>query len=121
MARAGPAGRAGGEHARSVPSLRLAAAVSFAGVRGAITLAGVLTFPLAMPDGSPFPARALCILIAAGVIILSLAWASISLPRLLAGLTLPQTTATRTRKIASVWRPPRPPCGLCNALRNALH
>ena len=75
--------------ARSIPSLRLAAAVSFAGVRGAITLAGVLTFPLAMPDGSPFPARALCILIAAGVIILSLAWASISLPRLLAGLTLP--------------------------------
>lgn len=75
--------------ARSVPSLRLAAAVSFAGVRGAITLAGVLTFPLAMPDGSPFPARALCILIAAGVIVLSLAWASISLPGLLAGLTLP--------------------------------
>jgi len=55
----------------------------------AITLAGVLTFPLAMPDGSPFPARALCILIAAGVIVLSLAWASVSLPRLLAGLTLP--------------------------------
>src|SRR3954451_707492 len=75
--------------ARSIPSLRLAAAVSFAGVRGAITLAGVLTFPLAMPDGSPFPARALCILIAAGVIVLSLAWASISLPRLLTGLTLP--------------------------------
>jgi monovalent cation/hydrogen antiporter len=75
--------------ARPVPSLRLAAAVSFAGVRGAITLAGVVTFPLAMPDGSPFPARALCILIAAGVIVLSLAWASISLPRLLTGLTLP--------------------------------
>src|SRR5829696_1855550 len=75
--------------ARSVPSLRLAAAVSFAGVRGAITLAGVLTFPLAMPDGSPFPARALCIFLAAGVIVLSLAWASVSLPRLLARLTLP--------------------------------
>src|SRR4030095_6519867 len=75
--------------ARSVPSLRLAAAVSFAGVRGAITLAGVLTFPLAMPNGSPFPARELCILIAAGVIILSLTWANVSLPRLLTGLTLP--------------------------------
>src|SRR4051794_33903514 len=75
--------------ARSIPSLRLAAAVSFAGVRGAITLAGVLTFPLAMPDGSPFPARALCILIAAGVIVLSLTWANVSLPRLLTGLTLP--------------------------------
>src|SRR3954453_9778077 len=74
---------------RSVPSLRLAAAVSFAGVRGAITLAGVLTFPLAMPNGSAFPARALCILIAAGVIVLSLTWANVSLPRLLTGLTLP--------------------------------
>src|SRR5690349_24894605 len=82
-------GLRGRGEARSVPSLRLAAAVSFAGVRGAITLAGVFTFPLAMPDGSPFPARALCILIAAGVIVLSLAWASVSLPRLLAGLTLP--------------------------------
>jgi CPA1 family monovalent cation:H+ antiporter len=75
--------------ARSVPSLRLAAAVSFAGVRGAITLAGVLTFPLAMPNGSAFPARELCILIAAGVIVLSLTWASISLPKVLTGLTLP--------------------------------
>jgi CPA1 family monovalent cation:H+ antiporter len=75
--------------ARSVPSLRLAAAVSFAGVRGAVTLAGVLTFPLAMPDGTPFPARELCILLAAGVIVLTLVWASVSLPRLLSGLRLP--------------------------------
>jgi len=42
-----------------------------------------------MPNGSPFPARELCILIAAGVIILSLTWANVSLPRLLTGLTLP--------------------------------
>src|SRR3954453_7957426 len=55
----------------------------------AITLAGVLTFPLAMPNGSPFPARELCILIAAGVIVLSLTWANVSLLRLLTGLTLP--------------------------------
>src|SRR5215213_10919247 len=75
--------------ARPIPSLRLAAAVSFAGVRGAITLAGVLTFPLALPDGTPFPARELCIFLASGVIVLSLVWASISLPSLLAGLTLP--------------------------------
>ena len=75
--------------ARPIPSLRLAAAVSFAGVRGAITLAGVLTFPLALPDGTPFPARELCIFLAAGVIVLSLGWASLSLPSLLAGLTLP--------------------------------
>jgi len=75
--------------ARPVPSLELAAAISFAGVRGAITLAGVLTFPLALPDGTPFPARELCIFLAAGVIVLSLVWASTSLPSLLARLTLP--------------------------------
>ena len=75
--------------ARPVPSWKLIAAVSVAGVRGAITLAGVLTFPLAMPNGTPFPARELCILLAAGVIVLSLVAASVSLPKLLAGLTLP--------------------------------
>lgn len=30
---------------------------SFAGVRGAITLAGVLSIPLLLPDGNVFPAR----------------------------------------------------------------
>src|SRR4051794_24547528 len=76
--------------ARPVPALRLVAAGTFAGVRGAMTLAGVLTFPLALPDGSPFPARDLCILLAAGVIVLSLVWASVALPGLLRGLTLPR-------------------------------
>ncbi len=68
---------------------RLIAAMSFAGVRGAITLAGVLTLPLAMADGSPFPARDLAIFLAAGVIIVSLLIASIALPLLLNGLTMP--------------------------------
>ncbi len=70
-------------------SWRLVAAMSFAGVRGAITLAGVLTIPFALPDGTPFPARNLAIFLAAGVIILSLLAASIALPRLLKGLELP--------------------------------
>ncbi len=39
------------------PNWRLVVATSLAGVRGAITLAGVLTLPLLMPDGTPFPAR----------------------------------------------------------------
>lgn len=71
------------------PSWRLIAATSLAGVRGTITLAGVLTLPLTMTDGSPFPARDLAIFLAAGVIILSLVAASIGLPRLLKGLELP--------------------------------
>lgn len=71
------------------PGWRLIAATSLAGVRGAITLAGVLTLPLVMTDGSAFPARDLAIFLAAGVIIVSLVAASIGLPVLLKGLELP--------------------------------
>ncbi|WP_448950947.1 Na+/H+ antiporter [Labrys neptuniae] len=72
-----------------LPSWRLIAAASLAGVRGAITLAGVLTLPLTLNDGSPFPARDLAIFLAAGVIVMSLVAASVGLPRLLTGLELP--------------------------------
>src|SRR5690606_3910573 len=71
------------------PSLRLLAAMSVAGARGAITLAGVLSLPLVLADGSPFPARDLAIFLAAGVIILSLTAASVALPTLLRGLHVP--------------------------------
>ncbi len=76
-------------HHLYVPSWRLIVATSLAGVRGAITLAGILTLPLVMPDGTPFPARDLAIFLAAGVIILSLVAASIGLPPLLKGLEFP--------------------------------
>jgi Na+/H+ antiporter len=72
-----------------IPSWRLIAATSLAGVRGTITLAGVLTLPLTMNDGSAFPARDLAIFLAAGVIIVSLVAASVSLPYLLKNLELP--------------------------------
>lgn len=45
---------------------------SFAGVRGAITLAGVLSIPLLLPDGNGFPARYELVFLAAGVILFSL-------------------------------------------------
>jgi len=72
-----------------IPSWRLIAATSLAGVRGAITLAGVLTLPLVMNDGSAFPVRDLAVFLAAGVIIVSLLAASVSLPYLLSNLVLP--------------------------------
>ncbi|MGQ0699041.1 MAG: Na+/H+ antiporter [Panacagrimonas sp.] len=72
---------------------RLVMAMSLAGVRGAITLAGVLTLPLTMSDGTPFPARDLAIFLAAGVIVLSLLLATIGLPRALRGLEQPQDSA----------------------------
>ncbi|QAY75982.1 Na+/H+ antiporter [Sphingosinicella sp. BN140058] len=71
------------------PDWKIVAAMSCAGVRGAITLAGVLTLPLTLNDGAPFPARDLAILLAMGVIITSLLVASVSLPWLLRDLKMP--------------------------------
>ncbi|MBM0207646.1 Na+/H+ antiporter [Micromonospora sp. STR1s_5] len=64
----------------SAPSVLFPFIAALAGVRGAITLAGVLTLPMTMPGGGPFPARDLAIFLALGVILLSLAIASIGLP-----------------------------------------
>jgi CPA1 family monovalent cation:H+ antiporter len=74
---------------------RLVMAMSLAGVRGAITLAGVLTLPYKMVDGAPFPGRDLAIFLAAGVIVLSLLLATIALPRTLQGLALPPDPSHR--------------------------
>lgn len=81
--------RAAGAPGRA-PGWRLVAAMSLAGVRGAITLAGVLTLPLLLADGTPFPTRDLAIFLAAAVIILSLLLGSFVLPRLLRGLDVPE-------------------------------
>jgi Na+/H+ antiporter len=80
--------RFGGRPAESF-GLRVRIAGSVAGVRGAITLAGILSLPLAMRDGSPFPARDLVIFLAAGVIICSLLIASVALPKVARGLVEP--------------------------------
>ncbi len=52
-------------------------------MRGAITLAGVLSIPLLLPDGSGFPARYELIFLAAGVILFSLFVGVVMLPILL--------------------------------------
>lgn len=59
--------------------------LAIGGVRGAVTLAGVLTLPLLLPTKDIFPARDLAIFLAATVIIISLLIASIGLPLLLKG------------------------------------
>ena len=71
------------------PPRRIIAAMSAAGARGAITLAGALTLPLTLDDGTPFPARDLVIFLASGVILSSLVIAAVALPLLLRGLNLP--------------------------------
>src|SRR5690606_24892057 len=89
---------------KKMPETRLLAIIATAGARGAITLAGVLTLPLLMPDGTPFPAREVAILIAMGVILLSMVIASIGLPVLARGLTetLPEPERKDTEANARV-------------------
>ena len=59
---------------------------SFAGVRGAITLAGVLSIPLLLSNGEDFPARYELIFLATGVILFSLLVGVVLLPMLLRGV-----------------------------------
>ncbi|SDD16213.1 monovalent cation:H+ antiporter, CPA1 family [Paraburkholderia lycopersici] len=70
--------------ARATP--RIMVALSLGGVRGAVTLAGVMTLPLMLPNGGAFPSRDLAIFLAAAVIIISLVAATLGMPRLLNGV-----------------------------------
>lgn len=68
---------------------------SFAGVRGAITLAGVLSIPLFLTNGDAFPARYELVFLATGVILFSLLVGVILLPLLLRGIEGMDKTAHR--------------------------
>ncbi len=59
---------------------------TFAGVRGAVTLAGVLSVPLYLANGDAFPARYELVFLATGVIMFSLIVGVIILPVLLRGI-----------------------------------
>ncbi len=72
----------------ATPYWRLVLAMSFAGARGTITLAGVLTLPLVLSEGVPFPGRDLAIFLATSVILVSLLLASVGLPIILKGMKL---------------------------------
>ncbi|TDV37188.1 sodium/proton antiporter (CPA1 family) [Paraburkholderia caballeronis] len=70
----------------AVPGLRTVAITTVAGVRGAVTLAGVLSLPVALANGTPLPGRDSAIFIASGVILASLLVAIVGLPLLLRGV-----------------------------------
>jgi monovalent cation/hydrogen antiporter len=53
--------------------------LSFAGVRGAVSLAAALALPLALADGTPFPNRDLILFVAFGVILITLVGMGLSL------------------------------------------
>ncbi|WP_425928786.1 Na+/H+ antiporter [Pseudomonas sp. NyZ201] len=69
-----------------LPDARSCWLLTIGGVRGAVTLAGVMSVPLLISAGTGFPERDLLIFIAAGVILLSLVAACIALPLLLRGV-----------------------------------
>ncbi|EIK97828.1 Na+/H+ antiporter [Pseudomonas sp. M47T1] len=69
-----------------MPTTRSCWLLTVGGVRGAVTLAGVMSVPLLLGAGQDFPERDLLIFIAAGVILLSLVVACLGLPLLLRGV-----------------------------------
>ncbi|EJM72357.1 Na+/H+ antiporter [Pseudomonas sp. GM55] len=85
-----------------VPTARSCWLLTVGGVRGAVTLAGVMSVPMLMGD-SAFPERDLLIFIAAGVILLSLIAACIALPLLLRGIEA-SPDDKRRNEVRDAWR-----------------
>ena len=86
-----------------VPTARSCWILTVGGVRGAVTLAGVMSIPLLLNEGLDFPERELLIFIAAGVILLSLIVACIALPLLLRGIARSSDDAMRN-EVREAWR-----------------
>lgn len=70
------------------PGWRLPTVLSWAGMRGVISLAMALSLPHALPDGSPFPQRSSIILITFVVILITLVVQGITLPFLVKWIKL---------------------------------
>lgn len=65
------------------PSWLLTLATTLAGIRGAVTLAGALSVPLLLNDGTAFPGREQLIFLATGTILFTLLIGSVGLPLVL--------------------------------------
>ncbi|MFF3103444.1 Na+/H+ antiporter [Viridibacillus arvi] len=65
------------------PSLKTSLLTSLTGVRGAVTMAGVLSLPLLVDNGDLFPERSLILFLASSVILFTLLIATIFLPLLI--------------------------------------
>lgn len=85
-----------------VPTARSCWLLTVGGVRGAVTLAGVMSVPMLM-GAEAFPERDLLIFIAAGVILLSLICACIALPLLLRGIEK-SPDDKRRQEVRDAWR-----------------
>lgn len=90
-----------------VPTARSCWLLTVGGVRGAVTLAGVMSVPMLM-GAQAFPERDLLIFIAAGVILLSLVSACIALPLLLRGIEKARTINAARKCAMPGAKPPKP-------------
>lgn len=63
-----------------VPSVKMALLTSLTGVRGTVTMAGVLSIPFFLNNGEAFPERSLILFLTAGVILFTLISATVFLP-----------------------------------------
>jgi len=86
-----------------MPTTRSCWLLTLGGVRGAVTLAGVMSVPLLLTPGTVFPGRDLLIFIAAGVILLSLISACIALPLLLRGVSMSPDEKLH-QEVQEVWK-----------------
>lgn len=83
------------------PDLKTTLFVCLTGVRGTVTMVGVLSIPYAIDNGEDFPNRSLILFLAAGVILFTLLIATICLPLLSKGKEgLPQAAGTMDMKEA---------------------
>ncbi|MEB6114048.1 Na+/H+ antiporter [Kurthia gibsonii] len=64
------------------PTLKMSLISSLVGVRGAVTMAGILSLPFFLDTGEPFPERSLILFLASGVILFTLIIATAFLPLL---------------------------------------
>jgi CPA1 family monovalent cation:H+ antiporter len=81
---------------RDPASARVSTLVSWCGMRGVVTLSAALAIPVALPDGSPFPQRHLVILLAFGVVFVTLVGQGLTLPALVRWLRLEGDPSTDT-------------------------
>lgn len=74
--------------------VKIALLTSLTGVRGTVTMAGVLSMPFFLENGEVFPARSLILFLTAGVVLFTLILATIFLPLLSEQQTVEETEIT---------------------------
>lgn len=86
------------------PTWQLPTLVSWAGMRGVVSLAAALALPVTTATGAPFPQRALLLFITFVVIVATLFGQGLTLPALVRRLPLPETETDDTVQEAAAQR-----------------